>query len=102
MSYNVTRDQRRGGLGLIANRNRQRQRLRLRPTLLALEVRSLLSTFTVTNTSGNPGPERTLSRLGNLGTCALIGLFVYRSLCCYIHGGARRTTDGGQSARLFG
>ena len=49
-----------------------------------------------------PGPERTLSKLGNLGTCALIGLFVYRSLCCYIHGGARRTTDGGHSARFFG
>jgi endonuclease YncB( thermonuclease family) len=48
------------------------------------------------------GPERTLSKLGNLGTCALIGLFVYRSLCCYIHGGAWRTTDGGQSARFFG
>jgi hypothetical protein len=27
-----------------------------------------------------PGPARTLSSLGNLGTCALSGLFVYHSL----------------------
>ena len=55
MNHNVTRDQRRGGLSLIAdgngNRKRQRklQRHRLRPTLLTLEERTLLSTFQVTN-----------------------------------------------------
>ena len=36
------------------------------------------------------------------GVLALIRFFVYRSLCCYIHEGARRTTDGGQSAYFLG
>ena len=42
------------------------------------------------------GPARTLSSPGKLGTCAFDSLFVYHSLCCGIHVGARRTTDGGQ------
>jgi hypothetical protein len=47
MSHNVTRDQRRVGLGLIADRNGKRQRLQ--PTLLAPEEPTLQSTFPVTN-----------------------------------------------------
>ncbi len=57
MSHNVTRDQRMVGLNLITNqkrnriqsRQRQLHRHRLRPTLLALEERTLLSMFAVTN-----------------------------------------------------
>ena len=48
------------------------------------------------------GPARTLGGLGNLGCLRLIGLLVYRSLCCYIHGGAQRTTDGRQPACFLG
>jgi hypothetical protein len=55
MSHNATRDQRMVGLSMIADQNRSRRRQRqtrrrrLRPTLLALEERTLLSTFAVTN-----------------------------------------------------
>jgi hypothetical protein len=49
-----------------------------------------------------PGLARTLGSYGNLGTCASSGLFVYHSLCCYIHSGARRTPDGGQPAYFLG
>jgi hypothetical protein len=49
MSRNGTRDQRRGGRGTVECR--QRQRRRTQPTLMALEDRRLLSTFTVTNTA---------------------------------------------------
>ena len=54
-----------------------------------------------------PPPEGTQAQgqrgtLGNMGYFALIRLFVYRSLRCYIQEGARRTTDGGQSACFLG
>src|SRR5271166_6252856 len=49
MSHNLARDQRRGGRGTVE----ARQRRRLRPTVLALEDRRLLSTFTVTSTLDN-------------------------------------------------
>ncbi len=39
---------------------RQRNRWRMRPTLLALEDRQLLSTFTVTDTSDNPSDTGSL------------------------------------------
>ena len=49
MSRNGARDQRRGGRGTVEGR--QLQRRRTRPTLMALEDRRLMSTFTVTNTA---------------------------------------------------
>ena len=49
MSNNLARDQRRGGRGMVE----ARQRRRMRPTVLALEDRRLLSTFTVTSTLDN-------------------------------------------------
>ena len=49
MSHNLARDQRRGGRGKVE----ARQRRRMRPTVLALEDRRLLSTFTVTSTLDN-------------------------------------------------
>ena len=49
MIRNVARDQRRDGRGMVEGR--QRQRRRMRPTVMALEDRRLLSTFTVTNTA---------------------------------------------------
>ena len=49
MSHILARDQRRGGRGTVE----ARQRRRMRPTLLALEDRRLLSTFTVTSTLDN-------------------------------------------------
>ena len=59
MSHNGASDQRRSGRGTVEGR----QRRRLRPTLLALEDRRLLSTFTVTNTLDD----------GSAGTPALGG-----------------------------
>ena len=44
MSRNLASDQRRGGRGTVAGRKRRR----LRPTVLVLEGRTLLSTYTVT------------------------------------------------------
>ena len=49
MSHNKARDQRRGGRRTVE----ARQRRRTMPTLLALEDRRLLSTFTVTSTLDN-------------------------------------------------
>jgi fibronectin-binding autotransporter adhesin len=49
MRFHLARDWRRDGRGTAAGRNRWR----LRPTLLALEDRRLLSTFTVNNTGDN-------------------------------------------------
>ncbi len=49
MSHNQARDQRRGGRGTVEARKRRR----MRPTLMALEDRRLLSTFTVTSTLDN-------------------------------------------------
>ena len=49
MSRNSASDQRRLGRGTVEGR----KRLRMRPTLLALEDRTLLSTFTVTNTASS-------------------------------------------------
>ncbi|MFI5461218.1 MAG: hypothetical protein ACHRXM_37915, partial [Isosphaerales bacterium] len=46
MGHKSARDQRRGGRGTVDGR----KRWRMRPTLLALEERTLLSLFTVTNT----------------------------------------------------
>ena len=50
MSHNLARDQRRGGRGTVEARKRRR----MRPTLLALEDRRLLSTFTVNNPADTP------------------------------------------------
>ena len=50
MRRNLARDERRGGLGKVAGR----QRRRMRPTLMALEERALLSTFTVNNPTDTP------------------------------------------------
>ena len=58
MSHIELRDQRSGGRGTVAGR--QRHRHRLRPTLMVLEDRRLLSTFTVTNTSGSPSTPGSL------------------------------------------
>ena len=60
MFYNSARDQGKSGRGTVAGRQRQRQRWRMRPTLLALEGRTLLSTFTVTN---NASQRRWLAAL---------------------------------------
>jgi len=49
MSIHLARDQRRGGRGTVE----ARQRRRMRPTLMALEDRRLLSTFTVNSTLDN-------------------------------------------------
>ena len=57
MSYNMASDQRRGGRGTVEARKRRR----LRPTLLALEDRRLLSTFTVNST-----PRWTTAAAGDL------------------------------------
>ncbi len=46
MSHNEVRDHRKGGRGTVEARRRRR----MRPTLMALEDRRLLSTFTVTST----------------------------------------------------
>ena len=56
MSHNAASDQRRGGRGTVEARRRRR----LRPTVMALEDRRLLSTFTVTNTldDGSAGTLR--------------------------------------------
>ena len=51
MIRNVARDQRSDGRGMLEGRQRQRQRRWMRPTVMALEDRRLLSTFTVTNTA---------------------------------------------------
>ena len=61
MSHNLASDPRRGG----RERSRPGRRRRLRPTLLALEDRRLLSTFTVTNT-GDTG-----TGAGSLGAAAI-------------------------------
>jgi len=45
MSHNEARDQRRSGRGTVEARKRRR----MQPTLMALEDRRLLSTFTVTS-----------------------------------------------------
>ena len=47
MRYKGTTDQRSGGRGKVE----ARQRRRMRPTVLALEDRRLMSTFSVTNTA---------------------------------------------------
>ena len=49
MSNNLARDQRRGGRGTVEARKRRR----MQPTLMALEDRRLLSTFTVTNNASS-------------------------------------------------
>src|SRR5580693_7968658 len=49
MSRNGAREQRRCARGTIEGQ--KRQRWRMRPTLMALEDRRLMSTFTVTNTA---------------------------------------------------
>ena len=56
MSHDLARDQRRSGRGTIEGR----QRRRMRPTLMALEDRRLLATFTVNNTldDGSAGSLR--------------------------------------------
>ncbi len=53
MRTSLARDQRSGGRGTVEARQRLRQqkRWRLRPNLMVLEERTLLSTFTVTNTA---------------------------------------------------
>ena len=58
MKVSTASDQRRIGRGTVEARKRQRRRLR--PTLLALEDRRLLSTFTVTSTldDGSAGTLR--------------------------------------------
>ncbi|WP_165230645.1 right-handed parallel beta-helix repeat-containing protein [Aquisphaera insulae] len=58
MKVGTASDRRRIGPGLVEHRRRQRRRLR--PSLLALEDRRLLSTFTVTSTldDGSPGTLR--------------------------------------------
>ncbi len=57
MSHNGVRDQRRGGRRTVDGR--QVQRRRTRPTVVALEDRRLMSTFTVTNTTDSgPGSLR--------------------------------------------
>ena len=56
MSHNRASDQRRSGRGTVEGRSRRR----MRPTLMALEDRRLLSTFTVTSTldDGSAGTLR--------------------------------------------
>ena len=49
MGHNELRDQRKGGRRTVETRRRRR----MQPTLLALEDRRLLSTFTVTSTLDN-------------------------------------------------
>ena len=49
-----------------------------------------------------PGPARTLSKRGNLDSCAPSHLFVYRSPCSFIADSARRGNHGAQSAYRFG
>ena len=53
MCHNSARDQRKSGRGTVAGRQRQRQRWRMRPTVVVLEDRRLLSTFTVTNNASS-------------------------------------------------
>jgi hypothetical protein len=64
MSYHRTSDQRGSGRETVEARKRQRRRLR--PTLLALEDRRLLSTFTV-NSTGDSGTGSGL--VGDLRYC---------------------------------
>jgi len=54
MTTILTADRRISGRGTLAGRHRQRQRWRMRPTVLALEERTLLSTFTVNNPTDTP------------------------------------------------
>src|SRR3954464_1466439 len=57
MKVSTASDQRKSGRGSVEARRRQRRRLR--PTLLALEDRQLLSTFTV-NSTADDGSTGTL------------------------------------------
>ena len=65
MSYITARDQRTGRRGTVETRKRRR----MRPTLMALEDRKLLSTFTVTSTldDGSDGTLRWAITQANLG-----------------------------------
>ena len=65
MSHNVSEDQRRGGRGTVEARKRRR----LRPTLLALEDRRLLSTFTVNNTRRRRDSDRHAALGDRPGEC---------------------------------
>ena len=53
MFHNSARDQRKSGRGTVERR--KRRRWRMRPTVVVLEDRRLLSTFTVTNTRDSSG-----------------------------------------------
>src|SRR6516164_2476129 len=64
MKYNLASDPRRGGRATVEAR--KRRRWRLQPTLLALEDRRLLSTFTV-NSTGDTGTGSGL--VGDLRYC---------------------------------
>ena len=64
MKFNLASDPRRGERGTVEAR--RRKRWRLRPTLLALEDRRLLSTFTV-NSTGDSGTGSGL--VGDLRYC---------------------------------
>ncbi len=55
MSRNGARHQRRSGRATVAGR--AWRRLRMRPTVMTLEERSLLSTFTVTSTADDGSVE---------------------------------------------
>jgi hypothetical protein len=62
MTTILAADQRISGRGTLAGRKQQKQRWRMRPTVLALEERTMLSTFTVTSVAdsapaGSPDPN---------------------------------------------
>jgi hypothetical protein len=42
----------------------------------------------------SPGLARTLGKLGDLGTCAMVDVGVQRSLCNFQSSGSRRTSHG--------
>src|SRR3954468_1324070 len=67
MKVSTSSDRRRNGRATVEARRRQRRRMR--PTLLALEDRKLLSTFTVTSTldDGSDGTLRWAVTQANLG-----------------------------------
>ncbi len=73
MSHNLARDQRREGLPTVEARKRRR----MRPTVLALEDRRLMSTFTVTNTLDNGSAGSLRWAVGQANSAGAAGVIAF-------------------------